>query len=1210
MGLISKIRNGHRKSSSGPNLDVPKNHQSTFSSSSLVGSDFRQRISSSSYTSQDTHGSPAAAAEKGLPPVKGGKRLPPALQPNLDVIADNLSQSPEGRASLNDPETTDMDEKPLPLLEPKVLPDRNGAMANGSRSPPRRIAPKSTVEDSIANEAQNTHTNQPLDSLRDGATTETTKAHTGPMRPQAAPLRNSMAFTDSLEAFQNGSASGQESMRRTADGVGSNIKPNANAIHESDIPYGRPHHRPPNMPIAPMDPYNSSPTFQADTKNKLDSPPFLPFAQSPYNYRNPSGGHLAYQKLNPAPAHDESCEEYSYSGSDDSASGDSVDSSVANSQVELNPYYDQWKAYFSFLAAQQKQQEMINSHRQSLYNSPYAANYMYQQNYHPGHMSMQALSPSGMALPMLQSPIRSSPHSRTPLSASREILYRESPLSKNIDSGSAKKKSYTALQTLNNNAREDKLVANSRKSTLKSNRYPSVPLSILRSESKDMEVGKKPRVASLVTDFKPKGSDSSDAQNDSFNNTVDYTQGGSNGNIAKKLSQLNVNDTPERQISDYTKFLFENEEENEPVDQSLAEEVSRTVSAHQQLLESADRNDDSGSDSDESVGSIQSETDKLMVKNSSPYGVSNDVKVGDTHASKPQAIISENPASKDIERPSSRVASDSSRSRAHAKSTSLPNQTDLFMPSTLRQSMIAPGHQSMFPMMPPPQLGQAMPPQMLPMPPQMPPPVDPYVMNPAMTPGVNPGMFPYNPMMNYSTEYQNTMPSYMNPRRQSIATPDLKRQSMVSVANGYLRSLPLNPRTPFGMPGVRQFSRVTDKDTKKRIEKLIELRQVIASGNKTLEYRLKWIKALIDATNYCLYTYINIKGEETGPEMAQTNKILFAKSAVNHLTKLLKELKHKRGKEALYSEACYIYGCLLKHDYKVTYNQDFGIEKDVEQALIYLEDSLEASPNNFKTLYKTGDIYEYEIPDEFEKAVDHYKLAAQLGYGKAIYKMALLHLHVPSMRSTKFFNLLVKLSSVDLNSDDIDLNEDDEEELQETIGLAFFELGKVYEGIYPGDLSLEDDFVVRSIEKAPVNYAKALTYYNKSARLNCLLAHVKLGRVYEFGELNRDIKPHKSIQWYMKAVSSPFPFKRLPEAMIGLSRWYLKGSSGHSNYIPVPNPDKAVLWCNRAIKEFNYPDAYFAMGQLIEKGLASGSPEEYYSKARDLGYYEYSMDSE
>lgn len=1204
MGLISKFRNGHRKSSGGHNLDVPKNQQSTFSSSSLVGSDFPHHMSSSSYTSQDTHGSPATAAEKGLPPVKGSKRLPPALQPNLDAIADNLSKSPEKGVSLNDPDTTDMEEKPLPLLQPKVSPDRSGAMANGIRSSPRRIAPKSTVDDSITNEAHDTNEKLPLSPTSSGATTEIPKVHPAPLRSQAAPLRNSMAFTDSIEAFQNGSANGQESMRVAANGTRPNRNFNANAIHESDPPYGRSHHRPPSMPIAPVDPYNSSPTFRADTKKTMDSPPFLPFTQNPYNYSN-SSGNLAYQKLNPVPVHDESCEEYSYSGSDDSASGDSVDSSVANSQVDPNPYYDQWKAYFSFLAAQQKQQELINSHRQSLYSGPHIANsYMYPQNYHPGYISMQALSPEDMTLAVLQSPMRSNPHSRTPLSASRDILYRETPLSKKMDPSSAKKKSYTALQTLNNNAREDKLVANSRKSTLKSNRYPSVPLSILRSESNDTGAGKKPRVASLVTDFRPKGLDSMDAQNDSFNNTVDLSQGGSNGNIAKKLSQLNISDTSERQISDYTKFLFENDEENVPVDQSLAEEVSRAVSAHQQLLESADRNERSDSDSDESVGSIQSETDKLMVKNSS-YGVSaNDVKVGgDTHTSRPQGITSENNMSKDIERPSSRHTSSSSRSIAHAKSTSLPNQTELLMPSTPRQSMISPGHQSMFTMMPPPQFGQAVPPQ-------MPPAVDNYVVNPAMTPGVNPGMFPYNPMMNYSTEYQSTMPSYMNPRRQSIATPDLKRQSMVSVANGYLRSLPLNPRTPFGIPGMRQFSRVTDKDTKKRIEKLIELRQVIASGSKTLEYRLKWVKALIDATNYCLYTYINIKGEETGPEMVQTNKILFAKSAVNHLTKLIKELKHKRGKEALYSEACYIYGCLLKHDYKVTYNQDFGIEKDVEQALIYLEDSLEANPNNFKTLYKTGDIYEYEIPDEFEKAVDHYKLAAQLGYGKAIYKMALLHLHVPSMRSTKFFNLLVKLSSVDLNSDDIDLNEDDEEELQETIGLAFFELGKIYEGIYPGDLSLEDEFVVRSIEKAPVNYAKALTYYNKSARLDCLLAHVRLGRVYEFGELNRDIKPHKSIQWYMKAVSSPFPFKRLPEAMIGLSRWYLKGSSGHSNYIPVPNPDKAVLWCNRAIQEFNYPDAYFAMGQLIEKGLASGSLEEYYSKARDLGYYEYSTDHE
>ena len=96
---------------------------------------------------------------------------------------------------------------------------------------------------------------------------------------------------------------------------------------------------------------------------------------------------------------------------------------------------------------------------------------------------------------------------------------------------------------------------------------------------------------------------------------------------------------------------------------------------------------------------------------------------------------------------------------------------------------------------------------------------------------------------------------------------------------------------------------------------------------------------------------------------------------------------------------------------------------------------------------------------------------------------------------------LKDLSNIDLN--EVRLDEEDSSEMEEVIGLACYELVKIFEGIYPGDLTQDNEFIQKSLDMAPVNYAKSLTYYNKSAKLNCLLAQVRLGIVYERGELNR-----------------------------------------------------------------------------------------------------------
>ncbi|ODV77930.1 HCP-like protein [Suhomyces tanzawaensis NRRL Y-17324] len=386
-----------------------------------------------------------------------------------------------------------------------------------------------------------------------------------------------------------------------------------------------------------------------------------------------------------------------------------------------------------------------------------------------------------------------------------------------------------------------------------------------------------------------------------------------------------------------------------------------------------------------------------------------------------------------------------------------------------------------------------------------------------------------------------------------------------------------------------------------KIAEFTRLRKIIASGNKSIEYRLRWVKMLMTATNFKLYAYINIKGEPIPPEQAAFNKTLFVKSSVTHLVKLLREFEAGKDRHLdVKHEVYFIYACLLKSDYHTSYNQDFGIPKNIPGAVEYFEKCLELHPTDFKTMYKLGDIYEYEL-DQFDRALEYYKQSAK-GYNRAIYKISLLYLNVPEIRNIKFLRYLEDLSNIDPL--DIRLDPEDKEDLEEVIGLACYQLGRVYEGIYPGDLTSNDEFVQRALELAPVNYAKSLTYYNKSAKLNCLLAQVKLGLIYEFGELNRPQNANKSIQWYLRAASSPLPFKRHPDAMLGLSRWNVIGSQGVSKHVPMPNPDKAVMWCDRAFKEFGSADAAFYMGELTEMGVCPGDPTPWYTRAYEMGHPE------
>ena len=454
----------------------------------------------------------------------------------------------------------------------------------------------------------------------------------------------------------------------------------------------------------------------------------------------------------------------------------------------------------------------------------------------------------------------------------------------------------------------------------------------------------------------------------------------------------------------------------------------------------------------------------------------------------------------------------------------------------------------------------------------------------------------YGPPPRY--DYRLSMPPmYTYPNIYSYPTmPDFRGLSQMGPTNDPKRmSMPvLNSSSP-------PENVASDKTILKKIEVFRDLRKEIASGKKTIDYKLKWIKMLLNAVNYKLYQYINIKGDSISQDHVSYNKSIYVTSTLKYLEKLINEGKEIDEYPRVYSEAYYVYGCMVKGDYEDIFGLDFGIERDIDTCVSFFEKSLELDPDNFKSLFKVGEVYEDFFEEEFSTAVEFYRKSAKMGYSLAILKMAQLYFNEPSIRSTRFLKYLVSLSNIDLESKDIKLEFDDFDDLENSVALANFELGKLYEGLFPGDLSADDAFVQRTLEYAPVNYSKSLTYYNTSAKLGCPHAWIRLAKIYEEGELNRAYNPSKSIYWYTKAATCPLKFKRSAEAFLGLSRWNLKGTEGKSKLVPFLDPQKALQWCQDAIDEFGTSECYYYMGELAEAGLGDCNPQKWFDLAQSRG---------
>jgi TPR repeat protein len=183
------------------------------------------------------------------------------------------------------------------------------------------------------------------------------------------------------------------------------------------------------------------------------------------------------------------------------------------------------------------------------------------------------------------------------------------------------------------------------------------------------------------------------------------------------------------------------------------------------------------------------------------------------------------------------------------------------------------------------------------------------------------------------------------------------------------------------------------------------------------------------------------------------------------------------------------------------------------------------------------------------KAVQWYRRAAALGDVPAMYKLGMILLK----------GLLGQQSSVGESM--IWLNRA-AERADEGNPHALHELAQLHELAPPGGKVIRDE-------------AYALQLYDQGAKLGYRQSQARLGRAYEYGQLNVPVDNRASIHWYSKAAA-----QEEPEAEIALSGWYLTGSPG----ILEQSDTEAYLWARKAAQR-ELPKAEFAMGYFCEVGI-------------------------
>jgi len=137
-----------------------------------------------------------------------------------------------------------------------------------------------------------------------------------------------------------------------------------------------------------------------------------------------------------------------------------------------------------------------------------------------------------------------------------------------------------------------------------------------------------------------------------------------------------------------------------------------------------------------------------------------------------------------------------------------------------------------------------------------------------------------------------------------------------------------------------------------------------------------------------------------------------------------------------------------------------------------------------------------------------------------------------------------------------------------------------------GDIIVPDDIL-------PVNHVLARSYIERAAFLGFPKAQLKMGKAFELCQLGCDLKPAESLHYYALAAK-----QGVPEAALGVSRWFLFGQDG----LFPKNEQLAYRFAQEAAYA-NLPTGEFAMGYYHEIGIFVpkdiNAAREWYQRAAD-----------
>ncbi len=214
-----------------------------------------------------------------------------------------------------------------------------------------------------------------------------------------------------------------------------------------------------------------------------------------------------------------------------------------------------------------------------------------------------------------------------------------------------------------------------------------------------------------------------------------------------------------------------------------------------------------------------------------------------------------------------------------------------------------------------------------------------------------------------------------------------------------------------------------------------------------------------------------------------------------------------------------------------------------------------ASLGSARSEYRIGMLYEQS--NDISKAKEHYYKGMGLKDSAALYRMGMMSLLGQHGEAKDYPNGLERIRAAADSSD-------------EDAPQGAYVYGMLVGRDLP-DIAVPEGMLTAGVETARM-------YIEKAAYQGFAKAQLKIGQAYELCQLGCDFNPSYSLHYYGLAAK-----QGLPEAALGVSRWFLFGYDG----VFKKNEELAFKYAQEAAAA-KLPTGEFAMGYYYEIGIHVG----------------------